>query len=420
MIALARVVLFLSGTLVLSHYLPKFYWLLFAERIRTPHASYSNVEEDFLFYRWDDEGVTYSKRGGELIDRESLEALTPLSSYSQLMADGRMPESLHGVELDVRSIRSARMMARIKPDALDAPTTGLGRLLESAGRSVKLEMPDDFVRFGERIEFLDPLSNSVNEDKSGQFTAALSEAGFVFPVILHGGNPTDRKAYDEGYYLLDAVGEVFHLRMVKGEAEVKQLSLAGDGAYQAEWKDVAPAYLLVSEQSNRELRCMIIDEDDRLWMVVGENYRPVQIELRHYDPLGFNLSFRGDLFSRTLLVKGDGILEALALDREYRKLTRYEERLPVRENTVSGEVFRILFPWEWDLEDGNSAFLGFYVNLGSVWVLAVNSFLTLVLLFWNRRNLRADPVGFLMMSAVLLGGVYALISNLLTPSPVSK
>jgi len=417
MIGLARILLFLSGTLVISHYLPKVYWLLFAERIRSPHATFSNVKEDFLFYRWDADGVHYEDRAGKAIDRETLEALTPLSSYSQLMADGRMPESLHGVALDVRTIRAARMMARIKPAMLDAPSTGLGRLLESEGRSVRLEMPDDFMRFGARVEFLDPSSNEVIEEKSSLFTEALEEAGFAFPVCLHGGNPTDRKSYDEGYYLMDSEGRVFNLRMARGYPVVTDLALAGRGQYDALWQALKPAHILVGEQGNRELRCMIIDEEGQLWMIVDKDFRPVLIDLEHFDPASTHVTFRGDLFSRTFLVKGEGILEAVALDENYQLLMRYEEVLPTREDTGSGRVFRCLFPWEWELEDSNSMFFDYYVKMGSTWVIALNAVMVLFLLAWKRRSLKADPLGGLMIASVFLGGVFALISYLFTPKP---
>lgn len=67
--------------------------------------------------------------------------------------------------------------------------------MESMSGRVDLKMPDDVFRITSKgIEFIDMASNSVKEDKSLQFTEAMTKKEFRFPATEIVGNPTVKRS----------------------------------------------------------------------------------------------------------------------------------------------------------------------------------------------------------------------------------
>ena len=60
------------------------------------------------------------------------------------------------------------------------------------------------------MEFIVARTNKINEEKSQLFTEALTAEGFIFPADIIAGLPTTRKSHDEGYFITDSEGTLFH------------------------------------------------------------------------------------------------------------------------------------------------------------------------------------------------------------------
>jgi hypothetical protein len=52
-----RILLLISGLILLAHYLPAGYWLLAAKMRRPPVVYYSCTEKEFMFYRYTNQTV---------------------------------------------------------------------------------------------------------------------------------------------------------------------------------------------------------------------------------------------------------------------------------------------------------------------------------------------------------------------------
>ena len=83
---------------------------------------------------------------------------------------------------------------------------------------VRLEMPGDLFRLKDNIEFIDPETNTVKEEKSNLFMKVFIQKGFKFPAKRVAGNPSTRKAYDEGYFIIDSNDKIFHLKTGEWES----------------------------------------------------------------------------------------------------------------------------------------------------------------------------------------------------------
>jgi hypothetical protein len=412
---LARILLFIFGLGLLGHYLPQGYWLLAAKRQRAPIVFYSCVQKDFLFYRYGANGLQMTDTRGTNYDRDAFETLLPLDNYIQLLRDGKLPDSIDGVPIPPDAIKRARLNFKIRPVLLDNPVAKLNPLIEAQSGRVRLEMPDDFMRLGPGIEFLNAQTNIVEREKSDLFARAFASAGFVFPSRRADGNPTTLKAYDEGYFLVDATGATFQLRQVQGRPELRRIADVAAPEDKALWQVLKPRYVHVQEQDPSQVRAIVIDQTNRAYLVVGKNYKLVPLPLQRYDPGAMTLVLRGDLLNRLITVTGDDYLEAVVLDRDYKFVTRYTENLPRREDGSAGKVARALFPFTLEFDDDSSGYLGFYFGWGSLAALGVNAALLVAVLIWLLASRQLRPSRWPDLAAIGVGGLYGVILSFLLP-----
>lgn len=410
-----RVFLLATGVLLLAHYVPAGYWLVTARAHRPPIVYYSCIEKRFLLLRPEPGGVRRTDPAGNLYEREHFEQLLPLDNYLQLYKDNRMPAEIDGVTITPEKLRRERLNARFKPEMLDSPTVALRPLFEAESGRVRLEMPTDFMRLGRTIEFIDTRSNRVLPEKSAAFQRAFAAAGFAFPVRLTGSNPTTMKPYDEGCYLVDAHGEFFRLRQVRGAPELTRLTNHRPPEERPRWAQLQPRYIHVQEQDNRELRAIIVGADHSVHLLVGPNWRLVKLPLERFDPANMQLSLRGDLLNRLVTVTSAEYVEAVALTRDYVFLDRYTEHLPAWKDRPEGRLAATLFPFTFQLERTTSGYLGFHFQPGNRFVWALNLALLLGLTMWWRLGKRPLGDRWPELVAIGVGGIFGIMVVTLLP-----
>jgi hypothetical protein len=413
----ARTLLLICGVLLLAHYLPAGYWLLAAKMRRPPVVYYSIIAKDFMFYRYTNQTVVRVDTKGKTYEREEFERLLPLDNWIQLLRDGKLPESIEGVKLTNEALRRERMNFRIRPVMLDSPMIKLTPLLDAESGRVRLEMPDDFMRLGSTIEFINAQANVVEREKSALFQRAFAAAGFVFPATLIGGNPSTMKPYDEGYFAADAKGATFHIRMTGGQPKILRVAAVAAPEEQPKWETLKPRYYHVQEQDNREIHAIILDQRGQVWFAVGEKYRLVQIPLKRYDPAKMSMTVRGDLLNRLVCVTGDDYVEAVVLNRDYALVDRYTEELPRRASPPAGKVARTLFPVTLRFDDVSSGYMGVFPEYGSRTALWISGGLLAGLLVWLRRRKQLEMSRAPDILAVALGGLCGAIMVFLLPRP---
>lgn len=410
-----RILLLASGVILLAHYLPAGYWLLAAKMHRPPMVYYSCTEKEFMFYRYTNQTVIRVDTRGKTYEREEFERILPLDHWMQLLRDGKLPDSIEGVALTTEALRRERMNFRIKPAMLDSPLLNLTPLLDADTGRVRLEMPEDFMRLGSTIQFINAQTNVVEREKSALFQRAFTAAGFVFPATVLGGNPSTMKPYDEGYFVADATGATFHLRQLRGQPDIHRVASLASAEDKPKWEALKPRYFHVQEQDNREVHAIIIDKSNRAWFAVGKNYRLVQIPLQRYNPARMTLTMRGDLINRLVCVTGDDSVEAIVLNRDYGLVARYTEPLVPRALTSAGKLARAIFPFTLQFDDVSSGYLGVFPEYGSCAALWVNGGLLAALLVWlgSRKQLRLSRLPDIL--AVAIGGLYGLALVFLLP-----
>ncbi len=396
-----RYLMIIIAVLVAAIYIPDFYWKIFDVNVRVPMVLYSPVINKFLTLR-PLETIKYTDQEGNKYTREQFEQLEPIFYYRQLVGTNTMPDSLRGEPVDISLIRVNNFRIKITPQYLSIPDIKLYPLLESKSGRVSLEMPDDVFRItSKRIEFIDCSTNSIDEEKSGRFTEALNKEGFDYPAKGIYGNPTTRKAFDEGYFIVDNSDQIFQLKMVKGEPFCKNIH-APSG--------LKVKYMNISEQVLREFYGVIISDDNQFYIITYDGYKIKNVPVNGYNPKNTTLVFRGDIYFRSIQLTNSDSLVVLMLNKEYKVFDRYVEPLPNVKKMDVGLVESFIFPFTISLQSPSSYFVNFYFSFYGFSFIIVNILLTILTVGIYRRRGYEVKNSLIDFAIVLVTGIYGLLA----------
>ncbi|VFQ46247.1 DUF4857 domain-containing protein [Desulfoluna butyratoxydans] len=402
MLKVSRCAIVLLITLVCAIYVPEQVRRLLVERSFSPFILYSSSLKTFMVNARDKE--TGQRRmtdlSGKEYTRREFETALPMFFYKDLAAWGCLPESLDGEEVTYKKVAMNRQVLSLRPRALNSPVVPLYPLYESASGFTQLEEPDSMFRVTGAFEFLDAATNAVDADRSGRFTKALTRKGFAFPAQGIFGNPTARKPFDEGYFITDAEGTLFHLKMVRGNPWVKNTGLAPASGIR---------YIGMDENPRREFYGLMIEGDGTASLLSWGNYRPIALPMEGYDPDTMSLAVYCDLLKRTFVMTGKKSVRVWVTDRAYRPIASHTHGLEAKGGQ---EMLKQLFPLRVVRSKGETAYALLDVSFNPEgWM--VSLFCLVGLLGWRMRQRRAGrhPEDYLV---VLLTGGCGLLAVALT------
>ena len=293
---------------------------------------------------------------------------------------------------------------RVRPNQLDRPQIALYPLFESQSDRVNLEMPTDYFRIVKRMEFIESSTNEINAEKSQLFTEALMEAGFTFPAKKIYGNPTTRKPFDEGYFVVDSGDRLFHLKMVKGKPFIRDTNIP---------ENVKIHHMIVNENQLNEFYGLLISESSELMILLTDNYQLITYPFAgNYDYRSDNLVFSTDLFTRTATIRRAGGMYVYAADKDYNLIDIYQENWPSRKESKAGIAAAYIFPYTVSMTNPNSMYVDFYFENYSFRSLILNFLLTAGMGFWIFRRQKNLSGQWFNLTLIAITGVYGLIATL--------
>ncbi len=411
-VKITRYLMILITVLVASIYIPQIYWKIFDVNIRIPMVLYSPVINRFLILK-PMESSKYTDQLGTKYTRDKFEKLEPIFYYRQLVATDKMPDSLRGIKMDLNLIRINNFRIKISPQGLTLPQIALYPMLESKSGRVSLEMPEDVFRItNKRMEFIDCYSNSIDEEKSELFTAALIKEEFSFPAKFIYGNPTTRKAFDEGYFVVDKNDQIFHVKMVKGKPFCKNIRIS---------ESIKVKSMSISESPLKEFYGVIITENSDIYMITYNNYKLKKLPIIGYDCTNTTLVFRGDIFFRMVTLTNDDSLKVIMLDKNYKVFDNYMEPIENVQKMSVSTIEKYLFPFTVVLADDNTYMISLDFSFGGFVFIILNILLSILsIILYNRRGINFKK-GIIDYIIVLVTGIYGFIAiNIFIPFDKTK
>lgn len=370
-----------------------------------PFMYYSARIKDLCIIDFRNEKDSFRDAHGNAYPRSQYDSLLPILNARQLMMEGTMPDSIDGRAMDMKEMRVKQVMFRYRPIDMQTTHSPMGVLFEAMPKRGKLSLPGDYFRLTDRIVFVDAETNTVNEEKSIRFNKELTKKGFAFPAKACWGNPSTRKAYDEGYFCLDNKGSLFHLKMVNGRPFVKDTHVSD--SLQVHW-------FVMNEAADKRHygfvfgargEAGIIEEHEGGYYFRRMCIRPVDLKKDQ-------ISVLGNLLYWTVTLTNDEGMDSYGLDREtLDRLAFYHQE---RNRVLWDEVSEWLFPCYLNFSDADNGFVDFYWEKGSCksfvlqLILAIGVWLINAFIYHRRRS-------WVEALCVFFCGIPAVIAWILLP-----
>jgi len=401
---LSRYVIILLIVFVAALYLPDFFSMLFDKKVNTPRLDYSAVIDDFVYTIYGGMGqVEYRDIKGNSYNEREYFALLPFMYYATLEKWQQLPPSLKGIELSSRNIRENTQVFRIQAKDIDFPYVPLYLMFEAEPDYAQLMIPEDLFRLGNKIEFIDPNSNSVIAEKSERFQSALLDAGFRFPAKIIAGNPTNRKPFDEGYFISDANGAVFHLKMIHDQPVCIKTGID---------PKLNIRQIFVSENLRREFYGWFVTHDNKVFLITYDDYKVRELPTRTkegiYDYIADEMTYRFYTYpiNRHVYISGDGFVKMIVTDNDFNPIAEHVETWTPYDRRSASVIKQFLFPFELNTNTPTN-FVKLQLDHFGWKGLAGIAASLLALVLFSRKRSWTDYV------LVLLTGVFGLIGVLL-------
>ncbi|MDR3339713.1 MAG: DUF4857 domain-containing protein [Candidatus Symbiothrix sp.] len=376
---------------------------------RYPFVYFSSTEKKLLFKEFDGrEDALHDDEGKVYTDKE-YDAALPLLNFRQLTVNGEMPDSIDGIAIDPRELRVKQVNFRYGPLNKNTPNPGLYIMYESLPKKAKLESPGDLFRLKNKIEFIDAASNRVNKQKSEQFQTALLKAGYAFPAQWTSGNLNIRKPYDEGYFSLDAQGQLYHIKMVNGRPFIKNTQLDSQ---------IEPAFFAMEEVADKRFYGFLFDKKGNSYILEedGGKYKTVQLDI---DPIHLDadeLMIIGNFLYWTVAVQTDKEKHFYALQTETLKRVRYAfvEAKVNKWEDISGKIF----PFYLTFRDKHSEYIAPHLHFTAftAWIANVLLAVLSLFIFHRKSNKKKIFIGIY----TLIFGIAGLVALLIMGSSTSR
>ncbi len=406
-IRIARLALILLAILVMGVFFPKGQKMLCDESMGKTQLFYSPVLKKFIYREKVGEGHSFVTldEDGKAYDRRTFETMIPFIYYRNMELWGKLPLVLDGKSFTKEEIKRNRQVFELKARSVadKFPRIQIFPLLESLPGRSRLRFPEDAFRMTDRMEFINVDTNKVDEAVTQKYTKALTQAGFVFPSRLVAGKVSILKPFDEGFFLVDANNEVFHIKRVKDEPKVVKTPIPSD-------LDIR--HIKVSENKKREIYGLVLTSTGDLYLMTYDAYGLIKLPLTGYNPDTMDFKLIINPLFATAIFSDDTIIHAIALDKEYHPIASYEHVMFSGKKTTADKVFETLFPFSIETHDTNSNYLQFrFVWSGkrSLIGVALALMASFVVVFRRKSGFCRQWPDLLLIMATGLYGLIAII-----------
>ena len=385
-----RILISTLSVAALAWFLPWLYTLLFPAAENDPFVAYSPVSGCFIvsetaddktrIYDVDHEGNPL----GGTYTKEQRDSLLPQIYFNQLNTREALPDSLCGKALSIQALKHGQWVFSSLPHEVNKRQPRIYLMMESMPVRLDLEDPTEGFRMDGEVGFIDMATNTMNPDRSRRFTKALSDVGFVYPMRWQNANVTTRKNYDEGYMLVDAAGDVYHMKMRGGRPYAVKVNNP-DG--------IKAAQAFILENPDTRPLGLVFGTDRSMYVLEHDGYRMEKLPVTDTDPTRDRISVVKNIFNWVVKVKDSEGARWIAFDSDtYEPLATYSISYTPG---YMERAARYIFPFELSFSSINDsyAFARIHdVSANAIWLNIVLTVIVAIVCF--RRNYKATHAIF--------------------------
>lgn len=383
----------------LSWFLPWLYDFLLPVNDSQPFVAYSPVAEKMIFTMREDPGsdMTITDLEGNIYDKDQRDSLLPHQFFPQLMSKGSMPDSIAGREVSMPALRRSQVVFLSNPADINRTRPAVYPMMESIPPRLEFKNPAEVFRMNGCMEFVDIATNAINTSRSQRFTEALAKAGFRYPMTDCNANVTTRKSYDEGYLMVDAEGDVYHVKQQAGRPYVAKVPKPHP--------DFKAAKVFIMENFDRSRLGLVIDTNGEMYLLSHEGYALNHLPIGSVDPAQERITLMGNMFNWAFRINSDTETRWRFIDTDsLNLLDSYDYRRP--QSTVT-EASNYIFPYRLDFTSATDSYVAPRIAGLSWLALPLNTALALLLAAIMRH--RSSKRRLLSAAAVLATGIFSFI-----------
>lgn len=394
------------AVLALSFLLPAIFDKVGGSGGDEPLLFYSPLLEAFIYQEsLGGHQFLYRDEQGREYSREEFEDQLPFVYFRNLERRNLLPMTIAGQTFDAQAIAADRQGLEIRARHLRGhhPRIDLYPLFNIDPAVAMMRFPVEMFRFTDAaMEFLNADYNRLDHDLTQTFATALKDLGFSFPATVIGGRATNLKPFDDGYFIRDAAGRIFHVKRVLNRPEVVAT-------------DIDPSLdvldIIVTENERREFRGVIITRQGEAFLISWDDYRLIPLPVHGYDPARMDLKLLVDPLYRTVTVSSEDTVFGTAMNTAYEPLRRFE--LPRRDFSPPWllGLRAFLLPVELHLESPWRGQAAPHLQLGGPWSIA-GILTALAALVVIRRIRTKTPPSLADLALVALTGFIGLLAAL--------
>lgn len=394
------------AVLALSFLLPAIFDKVGGSGSDEPLLFYSPLLETFIYQEsLGGHQFLYRDEQGREYSRQEFEDQLPFVYFRNLERRNLLPMTIAGQTFDAQAISADRQGLEIRARHLRGhhPRIDLYPLFNIDPTVAMMRFPVEMFRFTDAaMEFLNADDNRLDHDLTATFTTALEDLGFSFPATVIGGRATNLKPFDDGYFIRDAAGRVFHVKRILNQPEVVATGIDPT-------LDVLD--IIVTENERREFRGVIITRQGEAFLISWDDYRLIPLPVHGYDPARMDLKLLVDPLYRTVTVSSEEAVSGVAMNTAYEPLRRFELSRRDASPPWLPRLREFLFPVELRLESPWRGQAAPHIQPGGPWSIAgILSALTLLLLIRHSRPRTLPRLADL--APVLLTGFIGLLAVL--------
>ncbi|MCU4155526.1 DUF4857 domain-containing protein [Carboxylicivirga sp. A043] len=397
-----RYTIIILASIILAWLLPSFYHLLSDSSGSNAFTYYSSVEEAFCSIDFDEQEerlIRYNVKTNQRYSEAEFDSILPFFYYRQLLSDGRLPDSINGRTITLKEVNSKTFFYRYNAKDKNTPSIPIYTLFESFSGRVRLEMPGDVFRLKNKIEFINPETNGVDKEKSERFMRAFETSDFQFPARAAYGNPSTRKPYDEGYFIIDNDGQIFHLKMVNGKAFLKNTNFPAT---------INPVYISTQEPDDRSYYAFVFDDENNVYLMTSDNYRIETIPTPGFNRDKGRLMIMANPMYWNVNVLSSRGKECYALNADTKEVVDSLSLLTPEEYDFA---LANILPVELRFTSGNTDYIKPSVRFATWWVLLTNLILVAIFVFIGKR--KNKPMQLFEIVWIGISGIFGFIPCLI-------
>ncbi|MDY0362577.1 MAG: DUF4857 domain-containing protein [Desulforegulaceae bacterium] len=379
MLKISRFCLIVVLTIVFVIYIEPMFKKIFYEKKTDPSINYSSVLKGFVIADYNENaGKKFYDLNNNFYSRIEYQKLLPMIYYRDLSIWKSLPQKIDGIDINYKELVKYKQILRIKSHEFDSPEINLYPMYESDSLFSKIENPDSMFTIKKSIKFINANSNKTDLNLSLKFTKALQDNGFKFPSKQIFGNPVPKKPFDEGYFIEDSSGRLFHVKMKNNNPFVADTKIKLKNKIK---------YIKIQENELKEYYGVLVTNKNEFFLITYNNYELIKLPLEIDNIKGMYFVLLSDILKNVVKIKNNNQISCYAFDKNYKLIDSYSMFAPGFDEKAK-KISNIFFPLTISLVSSDTRYVDFDLNFSIYGLFTSIPLLIFFFLFLRLKNFK--------------------------------